>query len=417
MFTKHFVYFLIPIAIIFIAYQHPNVKLLYTVMTFFSESCIVENFRSMVNTTKQPYHTAHHGPVAEFKPGQIKNLPETFSHKNQTYHLEDWLKSHWTTGLVILKVESTTNARLLFESYYLGNTRETKTISWSVGKSVVSALIGIAISEGKIKSVEDNVTVYVPELKNTAYDGVKIKDVLQMSSGVIFDEDYDSFFSDINKMVFWIAIGGDIIDFVKTLHRDKEPGTVHNYISIDTQILGMVLKGAIGQSLTSYLEEKIWSKAGFESDCHWLLDNEKSAIELAFGTLNTCTRDYARFGWLYLNKGLSPFDGARLIDSDWINESITITSEHLKPNYPDRIGYGYQWWIPGKENDSTQTDDDYLAIGVYNQFIYVNPNSGIVIARNSANPNYNNEFDKINNVNVGETQFIAACRAIVKHYS
>jgi CubicO group peptidase (beta-lactamase class C family) len=207
----------------------------------------------------------------------------------------------------------------------------------------------------------------------------------------------------------------DLNEFIKTLKRDKEPGIAHNYISIDTQILGMVLKGATGQSLTSYLEEKIWKKGGFESECCWLLDNERSAMELAFGTLNFRTRDFARFGWLYLNKGLSPLDGTRLIDSKWIEDSVSVTEPYLKPNYPDILGYGYQWWIPGKEDDARECCGDYLAIGVYNQFIYVDPISGIVIARNSANPNYNNEVDVNSNTNIGETQAVAAFRAIAKH--
>ena len=385
--------------------------MLYTGITFFYESHIVENFRS-VDSIGWPYNTAHHGKVAELKINKL-NLPETFIFKNESYNLENWLTQHWTTGLVVLKVESPTNATLLFESYYLGNTRETKTISWSIGKSIVSALVGIAVSEGKIKSIDDDVAIYAPQLKGTAYDGVKIKNVLQMSSGITFNEDYDDIFSDINKMGFWIAMGWDINDFIKTLRRDKEQGIVHNYISIDTQILGMVLKSAIGQSLTSYLEDKIW-KAGFELDCNWLLDTDtKSSIELAFGTLNACTRDYARFGWLYLNKGLSPLDGTRIIDSKWIEDSVTVTELHLKANYPDKFGYGYQFWIPGCEDGEW---GDYLAIGVYNQFIYMDPGSGIVIAKNSANPNYNKEADPISNSNVGETQAVAAFRAIVKHF-
>jgi CubicO group peptidase (beta-lactamase class C family) len=337
-------------------------------------------------------------------------LPETFIFKDKTYNLKDWLKEHWTTGLVILKIDSPTKAKLLHESYYLGNNCNTKTISWSVGKSVVSALIGIAISDGKIKSVDDDVTMYIPQLKTSAYDGVKIKNVLQMSSGVKFNEDYDDIFSDINRMAYWIAMGYNLIDFIKTLQRDKEPGTVHNYISIDTQVLGMVLKNATGQSLTSYLEEKLWKNCGFESECFWLIDNEQSATELAFGTLNSLTRDYARFGWLYMNKGLSPLDGTRILDSEWINDSTTIkiNDQHLRPNYPDQFGYGFQWWIPGDELNPSENKGDYLAIGVYNQ---------IVIARNSANPNYNKEFDMVTNSNTGETQAVAAFRAISKYVS
>ncbi len=416
MFVKIFTYFALPIAVICIVTQYQKLKLLYKGLTLFSESSIVENFRSLT-TIGWPYATAHHGAVAEFEKCLLAPLPETFSFKNQTYNLENWLKKHWTTGLVILKVESPTKAKLLYESYYLGNTRETKTISWSVGKSIVSALIGIAVYEGHIKSIEDDVTVYASELKNSAYEGVKIKDVLQMSSGIAFDEDYENPFSDINKMSYSLALGFNYVEFIKSLNSSKTPGTVHNYISVDTQVLGMVLKAAVGRSLTEYLEEKLWKQIGCESDCHWLLDNRMSRMELAFGTLNACTRDYARFGWLYLNKGLSPLDGKKIIDPRWIEDSISAKETHLKPDYPDKFGYGYQWWLPGQENNPKEPFGDYLAIGVYNQFIYVDPATQIVIARNSANPNYNKQHDKNNSSNIGETQSVAAYRAIAKHLS
>lgn len=422
-----FIRFVFICAIAIIVCQYSLLERLYTGLTFFSESYIVDNFRS-VTKIGQPYSTAYPTKnIAEFVenksndlglPRGLLCLPETFTFKDQTYNLKDWLRSHWTTGLVVLKVDSLTKANLVHESYYLGNTNETKTISWSVGKSVVSALIGIAVKDGKINSIDDDVTKYVLKLKGSAYDGVKIKDVLQMSSGVKFNEDYDDVFSDINTMAYWIAMKRDLIHFATTLRRFKEPGTFHNYISIDTQILGYILKNATGMSLTQYLEDKLWKMGGFESTCDWLLDNEKSKMELAFGTLVVRTRDYARFGWLYLNKGLSPLDGSRIIDEQWINDSVSIkeSDNHLKPNYPDKFGYGYQWWIPGSDEHPTESNEDYMAIGVYNQFIYIDPKSHIVIARNSANPNYNKEYDPDTDSNVGETQTVAAFRAIAKHY-
>ena len=240
-------YFAIPIVILLSVSQYKNLKMLCFGMTFFYESYIVENFRSL-STIGWPYATARHGLVAEFEKIEPKCLPQTFTFKGQTYNLEDWLKSHWTTGLVILRVDSPTKASLLYESYYLGNSSQTKTISWSIGKSVVSALVGIAISEGKIRSIEDDVTLYVPQLKGSGYDGVKIKHVLQMSSGIAFNEDYDNPFSDINQMAYWLGLGWNLESLIHSLKRDQEPGTVHNYISVDTQVLGMILKSAIGQS-------------------------------------------------------------------------------------------------------------------------------------------------------------------------
>jgi CubicO group peptidase (beta-lactamase class C family) len=405
----------VPIVAILAISQYTKIKKLYTALTFFNKSYIVDNFRS-IRSLDWPYHTAHKGTVSPFDNTTGGSLPLSlkFNHGGRTYNLRNWLDSHWTTGLVVLKIESVTHAKLLFESYYLGNTQQTKTISWSLNKSVVSALIGIAIAEGKIKSVDDKVTHYVPQLINSAYEGVTILNVLQMSSGISFTEDYDKPFSDINRMCYFIALGWDLDNFIASLNRAHKPGTFHSYVSVDTQVLGMVLKGATGQSLTSYLEEKLWSKAGFEGDCDWLTDCKD--MELAFGTLNACTRDYARFGWLYLNKGLSPVDGTRLIEEKWIEDSIKCTEPHLKPFWPNKFGYGYQWWLSGSEENPAEANRDYMAIGVYGQFIYIDPATQIVIARNSADPHYN-EYEDANKQIVSELEALEAFRAIAKHFA
>lgn len=392
--------------------QRQKIKNLYTGFTFFNKSYIVENFRS-VTPIWPNYSTARCGKSVEFITNK-KELPSYFYIKNELFDLKQWLKDQWVTGLVVLKIDSPTKANILFEEYYLGNTQRTKTISWSINKSVVSALIGVAVSEGKIKSVNDLVTTYVPSLQYSAYSDVKIKDVLQMSSGVNFSEDYENPFSDINFMGYWLSVGWDMESFIKTLSKNRNSGIEHDYISVDTQVLGMVLKGATGQSLTSYLEEKIWKKCGFSSNCDWLLDS--SGMELAFGTLNTCTRNYAIFGWLYLNGGLSPLDGSKIIDEQWITESVSCTESHLKPSYPNNFGYGYQWWLPGSVNNKTEAKGDYMAIGVYNQFIYVDPESKIVIAMNSANPHYNKQ-DNVYGSNDGEIQAVGAFRAIVRNFT
>ncbi len=400
---------IIAIASPFLVRTFQNIKKVYT---FFDAAYIVENFRS-IRDLNRPYLTAKHGKVAEFTTN-TRPLPVSFTCKNKKYNLHDWLPMHWVTGLVVLKINDITDATLLHESYHLGNTKDTKTISWSINKSVVSALIGVAVGEGKIASIDDDVTLYAPTLKGSGYDGVKIVDVLQMSSGVKFDENYDSLCSDINVMSYKLALGYDMESYIKTLKRVNEPGTKHSYISSDTQVLGMVLNGATGQSLTSYLEEKIWQRGGFESDCDWLVDS--SGKELAFGTQNTSTRDYARFGWLNLNKGKSPLDGKQLIDEQWVTNSVKGDKAHLKPSYPDKFGYGYQWWLPGTADNANEPKGDYLAIGVYNQFIYVDPVSKIVIALNSANPNYNKQTDA-NGSNSGEVEAVELFRAIASHYN
>jgi hypothetical protein len=239
--------------------------------------------------------------------------------------------------------------------------------------------VGVAIQDGYIESIDDTVGYYVNALKNCPCGNITIKNLLQMSSGIAFDENYFSWLSDLNKMMAHVIIGFNIESYMCGLQMNHEQGKIHNYISINTQLLGTVLRYATGRSLTDYLEEKIWQRGGFECDLFWLINKSPLKTELAIGTINTCTRDYVRFGWLYLNQGKSPLDGQQLIRKDWITASITPNAPHLKPGLNPKfpLGYGYQWWIPGYE-------DDYVAIGIYNQFIYVSPKHKIVIAKNSA---------------------------------
>ncbi len=392
-------------------YKHfDKFRKMHKALTLFSPQTIVENFRS-VRGLGWPYKTAEHGLEAKFEYSITKDLPTNFNFNGKEYNLKEWLKFHWTTGLVVLKIEDFTKAKLVFEQYYLGNDSQTKTISWSINKSVMSALIGIAVDEGKI-NITDYVTDYVSKLKDTGYDRVMIKHVLQMTSGISFDEDYSNTFSDINCMSYSLALGCNINNCIASLRSDVTPGIRHNYVSSDTQVLGMVLKSVIGeQSLTSYLEEKLWKVGGFESDCDWLIDNETNQMELTFGTLNACTRDYARLGWLYCNNGKSPLDAKQLISPEWIAVSTKCCPKHLlsKQHLASNTGYGYQWWIPISERK------DYLAIGVYGQFIYVDPINNIIIAKNSADPNYNSYIES--GVNIMELEAIEAFRAISDHYA
>jgi hypothetical protein len=389
-------------------YNEQAIVRCYNLFRLFEKDRINENFHNMdkIGLNFNYIKANHPDYIRKYNlPERQYSLPSHFIYEGKEYDMESWLTSQMTTGLVILKIEDIKNATLLYEKYWMGADRYDKRISWSTGKSIVGALIGIAIDEGFIKSIYQNVTEYIPDLKGTAYDGVIIKDVLQMSSGVEFNEDYFNTFSDINKFMAYVALDFDPIDFIKTLKRINVSGTVNNYISIDTQILGMILNASINVSLTEYLENKLWKKGGFECDLFWL-KSYPSNIELAIGTINTCTRDYAKFGWLFMNMGKSPYDGSQLISEKWINDSITITDKHLMPginkNYP--MGYGYQIWIPDYEGD-------YLAIGIYNQFIYISPKHKIVIAKNSANYNYNLIGE------ISELEAVAAFRQISKYLS
>ena len=309
--------------------------------------------------------------------GRTIEIPETYRWNGETRRSQALLDETDTSGLLVL-----VDGEIVHERYALTGGRDVRWISWSVAKSFVSALVGIAIDEGHIGSIEEPVTQYVPMLARSAYDGVAIRDILQMSSGAAWDEDYGALDSDITRFGFTMARGGSMDDFAASLTRDREPGTYNRYNSIDTQVLGMLLVRATGRTLSSYLEEKIWQPLQMENDAYWLLDDP--GMELALGGLNVTLRDYARFGELYRNHGRHA--GRQVVPEAWARASVRAEAPHLQPGEnPDSewiLGYGYQWWLPG------ELPDEFSAIGVYNQFIYVSPQQRVVIAKTSANQAY-----------------------------
>jgi len=410
---------------ILLYFQQNTLLRLYNVQFLFDEKSIVENFRSMTDLGF-PYVNISRGegPIAllDEKDSVDLSLPKTFEWNHTTHDLETWLSDHWTTGMIVLKRNAVTSADIYFESYYLGNTETSRCVSWSMCKSVVSTAIGIAVDQGLL-NIEKTVTDYVPSLMGTGYEGVRVKDVLQMSSGVGFDEDYFNPLSDINVMGYTLALGFSMDSFVKTLKNERVPGTFNHYVSIDTQVLSMVLAAATGSTLASFLETNLWKKIGCESDATILLDNEDDRRELAFGIFSATVRDYARFGWLWLNKGLSPVSGERILSKEWVHDATTVDAPHLMPgsqnvnsDYPS-FGYGYQWWVLPDEKDASAPGTDFMAIGVYNQFIFVSPQHDIVIAKTSAFPFYESEQSETSHENNGELQAAAAFRAIAAHFA
>lgn len=395
---------------------------LRSVLTLFDEKRICQNFRSLW-LQGFPHRVAHRGSrgVAEFElPAAFAELPSHFEHEGRRYDTAQFLEDHWTTGLVVLRVpdpkRQPARAQLLYECYFRGNAASSRCISWSVGKSFVGALVGVALAEGRVKSLQDAVTDYLPEFGGSGYDGVTLKNVLQMSSGVGFSEDYGRFFSDINRMGRALALGRSINRLAASLKRESEQGVRNHYCSMDTQVLAAVLARVLGPgaTLTQYLEDHLWSKVGFEDDALWLLDNDSDQMELAFGALLARTRDYARFGWLYLNEGRSPLDGSRILGEEWVRQSVVPDAPHLQPgvNPQNNLwGYGYHLWLLGREGSPAEVAGDYMAVGVYNQFVYVSPDDRIVIARNSAYPGY--DKDEL----PSEAKAVSCFRAISAHCS
>jgi CubicO group peptidase (beta-lactamase class C family) len=375
----------------------PRLLRLYRVNHLFDEDVIVQNFLHMEDVFPVTTIPASSEPF-RFQQGETITLPEQLSFKGDTVDTQVHFDQTNVTGLLVIKDD-----QIVFEEYYRGHTEEGHHMSWSAVKSFVSALVGIALDEGAFDSIEDPITQYVPELTGSGYEGVRIKDILQMSSGVRFNEDYGDFSSDINRFGRILAWGGSLDEFAASLEAEVPPGTRHHYVSIDTQVLGMLLARVTHKSLSQYLEEKLWHPLGMEYPAYFIVDDD--GMELALGGLNASLRDYAKLGYLYLNEGR--WGEEQIVPRQWVLDSVTPDAAHLLPGEDNPLsntswGYGYQWWIP------LDPDGEFMAVGIRNQFIYVYPKERLVIAKNTANHDYNSDREYYKGLDLDLFRAIAA---------
>ena len=392
-----FLIVILAILVLAIVLYSPNIYKLYKLATLYNEKSIAKNFISInkVFDTSNPISASEKTFVFEKEDFE---LPNSYEFEGEQLNLIEGLDHFHTDGLIILH-----DGKMLFEKYWNGNTKDSKHIAFSVSKSYLSALFGIAIEEGLIKSIDDSVSIYLDDFEGTGYEDVKIKNLLQMSSGIEFNEDYADPNSDINRFARATAKGSSFRDFAKTLKNGKKQGTYNHYVSLDTQVLGMILESVTDMPLREYLYKRIWSKIGTESDAYYIAD--KTGTDMALGGLNATLRDFSKFGQLYLNEG--SWDGEQIVPKSWVLKSHTPDAPHLMPNAGDlsssEWGYGYQWWIPGDPLT------DYTAHGIFNQFIYVDPVSNVVIAKTSSNHRFRSERE------YSKAAHIAMFRSITKH--
>ncbi|HAZ94350.1 MAG TPA: serine hydrolase [Porticoccaceae bacterium] len=374
--------FIVVLAVTFIWINYADrIQRLQVVGTLFTGAEQIQNFNRMhemfpVNVLPPAEQ------VLEFESGVAAQLPTSFMYRGAEVLTSEFITRTDSGALLVLK-----DGKVTFEQYWQTGGRDQTWLSMSVAKSFISALIGIAVDQGLIGDITQPVTDYVPELAGSAYDNVRIKDILQMSSGASWNEDYGDPESDINRFGRVFALGGSMNEFAATLVPDLPPGTYNRYNSTDTQVLGMLLTKVTGRSVNDYMIEMLWHPMGAENVGYWLTDAE--GMEMAFGGLNITARDYAKLGEMYRMGGA--LNGQQIVPADWVQASITPDAPHLmpgdNPNSDWPIGYGQQWWIP--EGDV----GEFMAIGVYNQFIYVAPESNTVIVKLSANSAYGTPDD------------------------
>jgi CubicO group peptidase (beta-lactamase class C family) len=391
---------------IILAFNWSNLQRLIRVKALFDADKIVHNFSNMdglLFADPLPRSGSEHiWPVA------LAPLPETYLDRGKEKNTKAMLEELSTTALVVVK-----DGTIVFEDYYLGTNKDDLRISWSMSKSFVSALTGLALENGDIESLDDPVTKYAPSLKGSAYDGVSLRNVMNMASGIEFNEDYLDPKSDINKMGTVLAVGGSLDKFAAKQKNIARPaGEAWQYCSIDTHVISMVLRAATDMTLQDYFVENLWSKIGASADAAYSTDSKGNAF--ALGGLNVRTRDYALFGELFRNEGRR--GDTQIIPADWVRISTQASAPPMIGNHNEtdktqdgaEFGYGYQWWIP------PNADGEYYAVGVYGQYIYVNPKAGIVIAKNAAH----REFMEADETGEGYmAQNITLFRAITENYS
>ena len=319
------------------------------------------------------------------EPGQsILQLPHvemaeafevTYAWQGNSYSVEEFNERTRTNALLILK-----DGRIVNEIYRNGATPEARFISWSTGKSFTSTLVGMAIEDGYIDDVNDQLTKYLPSLSGSAYDGVSIRDALQMSSGVEWDEASYSF-TDLSKPLNrgWeysiLQHQYRFVEGANELPRAHAPGEKYNYNTLETCILGWLVETATKQRMTEYFEQRLWQPAGMEFKASWIIDGPESiGREMAGGMLAASLRDYGRYGLMMLNRGKS--NGRQIVSEEWVKAATTADRDavdygNLYEGYP--FGYGYQWWL--------LPSGHFEAQGIYGQFVYVAPDDNVVIVK------------------------------------
>ncbi len=315
-----------------------------------------------------PVRVVKHGPKVLALPRAARPLTKVeFSSGGKSYDLIDYMALNRITALLVLK-----DGKIAYEDYEMGNTKKTRWMSMSMVKSITSSLMGAAIQDGHIQSIDDPVTKYVAKLEGSAYDGVSIRYLLQMASGVKWDETYTNPASDRRRMLeAQIAQRpGAILDLMAKLPRAGAPGTIWNYSTGETFVAGAVVRAAVDRPLAQYLSERIWTKAGMESDATWWLESP-DGLEIGGSGLSATLRDYGRFGLFLMNGGVA--DGEKILPDGWVRDAGSGKTIGGKV-----VDYGYMIW-PFAASPGTPNQSAFQALGIYGQHIYVNPREHVVI--------------------------------------
>jgi CubicO group peptidase (beta-lactamase class C family) len=316
------------------------------------------------------------GPVRPLPPASAKLNEIHFQSEGKSFDLFDYLAYNRVAGLLILK-----NGKVVLEDYELGTGPQTRWPSFSIAKSFSSTLVGAALQQGLISSLDDPLTRYVPQLKGGVYEGVSVRNLLQMASGVKWDETYTDPKSDRRKLLELQLTQkpGAIISYMTALSRAGAPGSIWNYSTGESFLVGALIEGATHKPLATYLSETLWSRLGMEQDATWWLESP-GGMGLGGSGLGVCLRDYARFGLFVQQDGV--LDSQRIVPEGWFREA---GSAHVIGG--KSVDYGYLWW-PIPAGDSVH-QGAFQGVGIFGQHLYINPTEKLVIVVLSAHPKPN----------------------------
>lgn len=299
-------------------------------------------------------------------------LDFTYSYDGQSYTPEQFLDRTYTDAMLVMK-----DGRIVYENYRNNSNERTRFIGWSMTKSLISILIGIALDEGKLMSLDVPIETYLPELKGGGYEGVTIRQILQMRSGVDYEERYDfqnpgiAASNHINALVKNVS---RFADPARTIERAHSPGEAFAYKTLDTAILGWLLERATGTTVSAYMAKHLWEPLGAERDGYFIMDGPPGVgREFTGAGFNATLRDFARVGLMMLNNGSG--NGRQIVPAEWVALSTRPT---MNSSRGERDGYGMQWWMFG--------DTAYSAVGLQGQYIYVDPKTRTVVVKLSHFP-------------------------------
>jgi CubicO group peptidase (beta-lactamase class C family) len=309
------------------------------------------------------------GPVWAI-PRADRVLDLSYAYAGQHYTPEQFLDRTFTNALLVIK-----DGRIVYENYRNNTRADTRFIGWSMTKSITSILIGCALQEGRIRSLDDPITNYLPELKGGGYGGVSIRHILQMRSGVDYPERYDFGNPGIAARNHELSLVENLTRFAdaaRTIRRAHPPGELWEYKTLDTAVLGWLLERVSGGStVAAYTAQRLWEPLGAEAEGFYIMDGPPGVgREFSGAGFNATLRDFARIGLMMLDGGVA--SGHRIVSAEWVREST-------RPTGGPGPGYGYQWWVyPGGRA--------YQALGLQGQHIYVDPDTRTVIVKLSYVP-------------------------------